>query len=58
MHHGYELYDLETGAKNPAVYDVDATDSTIAVYALDGSLGGVYPARITASALTDTTVNR
>lgn len=35
--HGYELYDLETGAKTP-LYDVDATDSTIAVYALDGSL--------------------
>lgn len=35
--HGYELYDLETGTKTP-LYDVDASDSTIAVYAQDGSL--------------------
>ena len=35
--HGYELYNLETGAKTP-LYDVDATDNTVAVYALDGSL--------------------
>ena len=35
--HGYKLYDLETGTKTP-LYDVDASDSTIAVYALDGSL--------------------
>ena len=35
--HGYELYDLETGTKTP-LYDVNTTDNTIAVYALDGSL--------------------
>ena len=35
--HGYDLYDLETGAKTP-LYDVNTTDNTIAVYALDGSL--------------------
>lgn len=35
--HGYELYDLETGTKTP-LYDVNATDNTVAVYALDGSL--------------------
>ena len=36
--HGYELYDLETGAKTP-LYDVDATDNTVAVYALDAVCG-------------------
>lgn len=51
--HGYELYDLETGAKTP-LYDVDATDSTIAVYALDGSLR-VY-SKDNGKLLTDTTV--
>ena len=35
--HGYELYDLETGTKTP-LYDVDATDSAVAIYTLDGSL--------------------
>lgn len=34
--HGYELYDLETGTKTP-LYDVDATDSAVAIYTLDGS---------------------
>ena len=51
--HGYELYDLETGAKTP-LYDVDATDSTIAVYAQDGSLR-VY-SKDNGKLLTDTTV--
>lgn len=51
--HGYELYNLETGAKTP-LYDVDATDSTIAVYALDGSLR-VY-SKDNGKLLTDTTV--
>lgn len=51
--HGYELYDLETGAKTP-LYDVDATDSTVAVYALDGSLR-VY-SKDNSKLLTDTTV--
>ena len=51
--HGYELYDLETGAKTP-LYDVDATDSTIAVYALDGSLR-IY-SKDNGKLLTDTTV--
>lgn len=51
--HGYELYDLETGAKTP-LYDVDATDSTLAVYALDGSLR-VY-SKDNGKLLTDTTV--
>ena len=51
--HGYDLYDLETGAKTP-LYDVDATDSTIAVYALDGSLR-VY-SKDNGKLLTDTTV--
>lgn len=51
--HGYELYDLETGAKTP-LSDVDATDSTIAVYALDGSLR-VY-SKDNGKLLTDTTV--
>ena len=51
--HGYELYDLETGAKTP-LYDVDATDSTVAVYALDGSLR-VY-SKDNGKLLTDTTV--
>lgn len=51
--HGYELYDLETGAKTP-LYDVDATDSTIAVYAPDGSLR-VY-SKDNGKLLTDTTV--
>lgn len=51
--HGYELFDLETGAKTP-LYDVDATDSTIAVYALDGSLR-VY-SKDNGKLLTDTTV--
>ena len=51
--HGYELYDLETGAKTP-LYDVDATDSTVAVYALDGSLR-VY-SKDSGKLLTDTTV--
>lgn len=51
--HGYELYDLETGTKTP-LYDVDATDSTIAVYALDGSLR-VY-SKDNGKLLTDTTV--
>ena len=51
--HGYELYDLETGAKTP-LYDVDATDSTIAVYALDGSLR-VY-SKDNGKLLTDATV--
>lgn len=51
--HGYELYNLETGAKTP-LYDVDATDSTVAVYALDGRLR-VY-SKDTGKLLTDTTV--
>ena len=51
--HGYELYDLETGAKTP-LYDVDATDSTVAIYALDGSLR-VY-SKDNGRLLTDTTV--
>lgn len=51
--HGYELYDLETGAKTP-LYDVDATDSTIAVYAQDGSLR-VY-SKDNGKLLTETTV--
>lgn len=51
--HGYELYDLETGTKTP-LYDVDAADSTIAVYALDGSLR-VY-SKDNGNLLTDTTV--
>lgn len=51
--HGYELYDLETGTKTP-LYDVNATDSTIAVYALDGSLR-VYSTD-NGKLLTDTTV--
>ena len=51
--HGYELYDLETGTKTP-LYDVDATDNTIAVYALDGSLR-VY-SKDNGKLLTDTTV--
>lgn len=51
--HGYELYDLETGTKTP-LYDVDATDSTVAVYSLDGSLR-VY-SKDTGKLLTDTTV--
>lgn len=51
--HGYELYDLETGAKTP-LYDVDATDNTVAVYALDGSLR-VY-SKDNGKLLTDTTV--
>jgi hypothetical protein len=51
--HGYDLYDLETGAKTP-LYDVDATDSTIAVYALDGSLR-VY-SKDNGKLLTETTV--
>lgn len=51
--HGYELYDLETGAKTP-LYDVDATDSTIAVYAQDGRLR-VY-SKDNGRLLTDTTV--
>ena len=51
--HGYELYDLETGTKTP-LYDVDATDSTVAVYALNGSLR-VY-SKDNGKLLTDTTV--
>lgn len=51
--HGYELYDLETGAKTP-LYDVNATDNTIAVYAQDGSLR-VY-SKDNGKLLTDTTV--
>ena len=51
--HGYELYDLETGTKTP-LYDVDAANSTIAVYALDGSLR-VY-SKDNGKLLTDTTV--
>ena len=51
--HGYELYDLETGTKTP-LYDVDATDNTVAVYALDGSLR-VY-SKDNGKLLTDTTV--
>ena len=51
--HGYELYDLETGTKTP-LYDVDATDSTIAIYAQDGSLR-VY-SKDNGKLLTDTTV--
>ena len=51
--HGYELYDLETGAKTP-LYDVNTTDNTIAVYALDGSLR-VY-SKDNGKLLTDTTV--
>lgn len=50
---GYELYDLETGAKTP-LYEVDATDSTIAIYAQDGSLR-VY-SKDNGKLLTDTTV--
>lgn len=52
--HGYDLYDLETGAKTP-LYDVDVTDSTVAVYALDGSLR-VY-SKDNGKLLTDTTVD-
>lgn len=51
--HGYELYDLETGTKTP-LYDVNAANSTIAVYALDGSLR-VY-SKDNGKLLTDTTV--
>lgn len=51
--HGYELYDLETGTKTP-LYDVNTTDNTIAVYALDGSLR-VYSTD-NGKLLTDTTV--
>lgn len=51
--HGYELYDLETGTKTP-LYDVDATDSTVAAYALNGSLR-VY-SKDNGKLLTDTTV--
>lgn len=51
--HGYNLYDLETGAKTP-LYDVNATDNTVAVYALDGSLR-VYSTD-NGKLLTDTTV--
>ena len=51
--HGYELYDLETGTKTP-LYDVDATDNTVAVYALDDSLR-VY-SKDNGKLLTDTTV--
>lgn len=49
--HGYELYDLETGAKTP-LYDVDATDNTVAVYALDGSTACIP---LMAQMLADTT---
>ena len=51
--HGYDLYDLETGTKTP-LYDVDAADNTVAVYALDGSLR-VY-SKDNGKLLTDTTV--
>lgn len=51
--HGYELYDLETGTKTP-LYDVNATDNTVAVYALDVSLR-VYSTD-NGKLLTDTTV--
>ena len=51
--HGYELYDLDTGTKTP-LYDVDATDNTVAVYAQDGSLR-VY-SKDNGKLLTDTTV--
>ena len=51
--HGYELYDLETGTKTP-LYDVNATDNSVAVYALDGSLR-VY-SKDNGKLLTDTTV--
>ncbi len=51
--HGYELYDLETGTKTP-LYDVNATDNTVAVYALDGSLR-VY-SKDNGKLLTETTV--
>lgn len=51
--HSYELYDLETGTKTP-LYDVNTTDNTIAVYALDGSLR-VY-SKDNGKLLTDTTV--
>lgn len=51
--HGYELYDLETGTKTP-LYDVNATDNTVAVYALDGRLR-VYSTD-NGKLLTDTTV--
>ena len=51
--HGYDLYDLENGTKTP-LYDVNATDNTVAVYALDGSLR-VY-SRDNGKLLTDTTV--
>lgn len=51
--HGYDFYDLETGTKTP-LYDVDATDNTVAVYALDGSLR-VY-SKDNGKLLTDTTV--
>lgn len=51
--HGYELYDLETGTKTP-LYDVNVTDNTVAVYALDGSLR-VY-SKDNGKLLTDTTV--
>ena len=50
---GYELYDLETGTKTP-LYKVDATDSTIAIYAQDGSLR-VY-SKDSGKLLTETTV--
>ncbi len=50
---GYDLYDLENGTKTP-LYDVNATDNTVAVYALDGSLR-VY-SRDNGKLLTDTTV--
>ena len=50
---GYDLYDLETGTKTP-LYDVNSTDNTVAVYALDGSLR-VY-SRDNGKLLTDTTV--
>lgn len=51
--HGYDLYDLETGTKTP-LYEVDATDSTIAIYAQDGSLR-VY-SKDSGKLLTETTV--
>ena len=51
--HGYDLYDLENGTKTP-LYDVNATDNTVAVYALDDSLR-VY-SRDNGKLLTDTTV--
>ena len=51
--HGYELYELETGAKTP-LYDVNATDDTVAIYALDGSLR--VHSKDNGKLLTDTTV--